>query len=76
MSYLGGRMHFEEGGKNVHQCHTAIIAVEQSVRRVVEQDVVDGIRRLPDVWRRVLYVGGDYILSLKQCDSSKNILCC
>ncbi|KAJ4443340.1 hypothetical protein ANN_05008 [Periplaneta americana] len=38
----------------------AIIApVEQSVRRLV-QDAVDGIRRLPEVWRRVLHVGGDY----------------
>ena len=36
-----------------------IVAVEQSVRRLV-QDAVDGIRRLPDVWRWVLHDGGDY----------------
>ena len=39
----------------------AIIAeVEHSVRRLVQQDAVDSIRRLPDVWRRVLHVGGVY----------------
>ena len=27
----------------------------------------------PDVWRRVLHVGGDYFWSLKQCDSYKNV---
>ena len=48
------------GREDVHQCHTAIIAVEQSVRRLVQQYTVDGIRRLPNVWRRVLHVGGDY----------------
>ena len=37
-----------------------IAAVEQSVRRLVQQDAVDGIRRLPAVWRRVLHVGEDY----------------
>ena len=37
-----------------------IAAVEQFVRRLVLQDAVDGIRRLPDVWRRVLPIGGDY----------------
>ncbi|KAJ4426769.1 hypothetical protein ANN_26568 [Periplaneta americana] len=37
-----------------------IAAVEQSVRRLVQQDTVEGIRRLPEVWRRVLHVGGDY----------------
>ena len=32
--WLGGRMHFEGGKEDVHQCHTTIIiAVEQSVRR-------------------------------------------
>ena len=51
---------FHRGREDVQQCHTAIIAVEQSVRRLVQQDAVDGIRRLPDVWRRVLHVGGDY----------------
>ena len=40
-------------------CHTAILAVEQSVRRLV-QDAVDDIHRLLDVWRRVLHVEGDY----------------
>ena len=34
--------------------------VDQSVRRLVQEDAVVGIRRLPDVWRRVLHVGGDY----------------
>ena len=38
---------------------TITTAVEQSVRRLV-QDAVDGIRRLADVWTRVLHVGGDY----------------
>ena len=51
---------FRRGRGGVHQCQTANIAVEQSVRRLVQQDAVDGIRRLPDVWRRVLQVGGDY----------------
>ena len=51
---------FRRGRENVHQCHAEIIAVEQSVRRLVQQDAVDDIRRLPDVCRRVLHVGGDY----------------
>ena len=50
----------EREREGVHQCHTEIIAVEQSVRRLVQQDVVNGIRRLPDVCRQVLNVGGDY----------------
>ena len=49
--WLGGRMH----------CHAAIIAVEQSVRRLVQQEAEDGICRLPDVWKRVLHFGGDYL---------------
>ena len=55
MISLGGRMHFAEGGK-------IIAAVEQSVRRLVQEAAADSIpsRRLPDVWRRVLHVGGDY----------------
>ncbi|KAJ4442993.1 hypothetical protein ANN_04641, partial [Periplaneta americana] len=40
-----------------------IAAVEQSVRRFVQQDAVDGIHRLPEVWRRILHVGGDYVLT-------------
>ena len=36
-------------------------AVEQSVRRLAQQDAVDAIRRLTDVWRRILHVGGDYL---------------
>ena len=36
-------------------------AVEQSVQRLVQQDAVDGIRPLPDVWRRILHVEGDYL---------------
>ena len=51
---------FDRGKEDVHQCHTASIVLEQSVRILVQQDAVDGIRRLPDVWRRVLHVGGDY----------------
>ena len=50
-----------------------IAAVEQSVRKLVKQDSVDGIRRLPDMLRRVLHGGGDYFSSLKQCDCSKNV---
>ena len=50
---------FRRGREDVHQCHTAIIVVEQSVRRLI-QGAVDDTRRLPDVWRRVLHVGGDY----------------
>ncbi|KAJ4432111.1 hypothetical protein ANN_20726 [Periplaneta americana] len=48
--------------RGVHfRTRQAIIAgVEQSVRKLVQEDVVDGIRRLPEVWRRVLHVGGDY----------------
>ena len=49
------------------------LAVEQSVRRQVQQDAVDGICRLFDVWRRVLHVGGHYFWSLKQCDCYKNV---
>ena len=37
-----------------------ITAVEEFVRRLL-QDTVDGILRLPDVWRPVLHVEGDYI---------------
>ena len=37
-----------------------IAAVEQSVRRLVQEDSVNAIRRLPDVWRRVFHIGGDY----------------
>ena len=69
--WLGGCMHFCRGREDVHQCHTAIILVEQSVQRLVQQNTVDGICRLPDVWRWVLHVGGD--LSIKQCDCSKNV---
>ena len=50
---------FRRGREDVHQCHSAIMAVEQSVRRLV-QDAVDGIHRLPVLWRRVRHVGGDY----------------
>ena len=62
---------FHRGREDVHQCHTTIIVVEQSVRRSLQEDAMDGIRRLPDVRKRVLYVGGDYFLALKQCDCSK-----
>ena len=59
--WLGGRMHFAEGGKMlINAIPTKIIKVEQYIRRSVQQDAVDDIRRLPDVWRRVLHVGGDY----------------
>ena len=51
---------FRRGREDVHQCHTAIIAVEQSAQRLVQQDAVDGMRRLPGVWSRVLHIGGDY----------------
>ena len=37
---LSGHMHFAEGGIDVHQCHIAVPAVEQSVRRLVQQDFV------------------------------------
>ena len=57
---LDGCMHFAEGGKMFINVIQAIIAVEHSVRRLVQQDAVDGIRRLPDVWRWVLHVGRDY----------------
>ena len=51
---------FCRGREHVHQCHIAIIAVEQSVRRLVEQDTLDDIRRLPYVCRWVFHVGRDY----------------
>ena len=51
---------FSRGREDVHQYHTKIIAVEQSVQRLGQQDAVDGIRCLPDVWMRVLHVGRDY----------------
>ena len=70
VDWLGGRMHFAEG-EDVHQCHKAITAVEHSVRRLVPQDTVDGIRRLSGVCRRVFKVQGDYFCSLKQCGCSK-----
>ena len=66
---------FRSGRKDVHQCHTAIMAVLQSGRRDVQQDAVNGISCLPNVWRRVLHVGGDCFRSLKQCDCSKNVFC-
>ena len=47
---------FRRGRENVHQCHTTIIALKQSVRRLVQQDAVDGIRRLPDVWSRLFLI--------------------
>ena len=50
-----------------------LAAVEQSVRRLVQEDAVNGNRRHLDMWRRVLNVGGDYFRSLKQCDCSKNV---
>ena len=40
--------------------HAIIAAVEQIVRRLVQQDSVYGIRRPLDVWGRVFHVGGDY----------------
>ena len=36
-------------GRDVHQSHTEIIAVEQSVRRLVQEAAMDGVRRLPDL---------------------------
>ena len=58
--WLGGRMYFAVGEVCfiIRQAITA--EVEQSVRRLVQQDAVDDIRRLPDVWMRVLHVRGDY----------------
>ena len=64
---------FRRGKEDVHQCHTSIISVEQSVRRLVQQDTVDGIRRLLVVWIRFIHVEGDYFCSLKHCNSSKNV---
>ena len=40
---------FRRGRKNVHQCHMAIIAIEQYVRILVKHDAVDDICRLPVV---------------------------
>ena len=40
------------------QATTAV--AKQSVRRLAQQDAVDGIHLLADVWRRVLHAGGDY----------------
>ena len=51
-STISGRTHF------AYQCHTGIIAVEQSVQRLVKEDAVNGIRRHPDVLRRVLHIRG------------------
>ena len=34
-----------------------IAAVAQYVRRLVQEDAADGVRRLPDVWRRVFVEG-------------------
>ena len=51
---------FCRGREDVHQCHTEIIAVEQFVRRLVQEDAVDDIRCLPDVWRQVHHVAEDY----------------
>ena len=33
---------FPRAKEDVHHCHTAIIAVEQSLRRLVQEDAVDG----------------------------------
>ena len=58
ITWLGGRMHFAEGVR-FRTSQAIVAAVEQSVRRSVQQDAVNGIRPLPDVWRWVLHVGGD-----------------
>ena len=47
---------FRRGGK----CHRAVIAVKQSVHRLIQQDTMHGISILPDVWRQVRHVEGDY----------------
>ena len=60
------------GGDRYRTRQAIIAAVEQYVRRLL-QDSVDGIRRLSDVWRRVLHVGGYYFWSLKQWDCTKNL---
>ena len=61
-------------GKNARQYHTANYSSSRAVcSKISTRWAVDGISRLPDVWRRVLHVGGDYFWSLKQCDCSKNI---
>ena len=38
---------FRRASEDVHHCRTAIIAVEQSVRRLVQRDALDGIRYSP-----------------------------
>ena len=43
-----------------------IAAVEESVRRLVQKDAVDIIRRLLDAWKWDFHVGRDYFRSLKQ----------
>ena len=30
------------GTEDVHQCHTAILAIEQAVLRLIQEDAVDG----------------------------------
>ena len=51
---------FRRGGKIIINKHTAIIAVERSLQRLVQQDAVDVISRLPNVWRRILHFEGDF----------------
>ena len=58
--WLDRRMHFTKGGKMFLNDIGAIIAIEKSVRRLVHQNAVDVIRRLPNAWKWVLHVGGDY----------------
>ena len=60
-------------GEDAHKCHTTIKAAKKSVQIFVQQDAVDGIRRLLDVRTRVLHVGRSYFWSLKQCDCSKYV---
>ena len=50
-----GRMYFGEEGIPYSNYTSRAV-----VRRLVQEDAADGIRRLPDVWRRILHVGRDY----------------
>ena len=54
------RMKLPLRGVRFRTIQAIIVAVEQSVRRLVQQGALVGIRRLPDVWSRILLVGGDY----------------
>ena len=38
-----------------------IPAIEQSIQNINKDGCADGVRRLPNIWQKVINNGGDYI---------------